>query len=111
MSEFYTRNKNEIGEYEITFKTANKNEYAVVQDVCRVLIDKKRIDFIETENARLKEILKQVADDIEKFRIEFKENNCRTSCEKCLFYNDGKDECVYKHMDEIKKMIDGDVNE
>ena len=63
------------------------------------------------ENKKLKAMLKQVTDDIEKFRIEFKENNCRTSCEKCLFYNDGKDECVYKHMDEIKKMIDGDVNE
>lgn len=61
------------------------------------------------ENEKLKAMLKQVADDIEKYRIRFKENSCVLGCaEECLFYNDGKDECVYKHMGEIKKLIGGD---
>lgn len=61
---------------------------------------------LKKENAELKAMLKQVAKDISSLAG----NSCRTSCEKCLFYNDGKDECVYKYMTEIKKMI-GDEHE
>lgn len=71
----------------------------------KVIKLKAERDEKESENERLKEMLRTVADDIEKFRIEFKENNCRTSCEKCLFYNDGRNSCKYSHMTEIKKLI------
>lgn len=60
------------------------------------------------ENEKLKSMLKTVADDISSFENVLVGNNCRLPCEKCLYYNDGKDECVYKHMDEIKNSIGGE---
>lgn len=61
---------------------------------------------LKKENAELKAMLKLVAKDISSLAG----NSCRTSCEKCLFYNDGKDECVYKYMDKIKNLIGGEDN-
>lgn len=67
---------------------------------------KSKIHKLEKENAELKKILKQVADDIETYRIRFKEKRCVLGCEEeCLFYNNGRAGCEYAHMPEIKKLI------
>lgn len=63
------------------------------------------------ENEKLKSMLKQIVKDISSYKTVLVENNCRLPCEKCLFFNDGEKECVYKHMGEIKKLIGGDANE
>ena len=60
------------------------------------------------ENRELKEMLKTVAKDISSFKTFLAENNCRLPCEKCLFYNCGRDKCEYMHMPEIIKLIGGE---
>lgn len=39
MSGFYTKERNDNGEYEITFYTENRQDFEKVQDLCRELID------------------------------------------------------------------------
>lgn len=39
MSGFNTKERNNYGEYEITFYTENRQEFEKVQDLCRELID------------------------------------------------------------------------
>lgn len=56
------------------------------------------------ENKELKSMLKQVADDIEKFQLSMKMNKCYIYCIECIF-NNGVEECGYKRMNEIKKLI------
>ena len=38
MSGFYTKERNDNGEYEITFYTENRQDFEKVQDLCRELI-------------------------------------------------------------------------
>lgn len=69
---------------------------------------RKNADHVIWETKLLK-ALEQVAKDIAAFKAVLVENNCRIPCEKCLFWNDGN-ECAYKYMGEIKKLIGGDDN-
>lgn len=70
---------------------------------------KKNADHVLWET-KLLNMLKIVARDISYFKDALVENNCRIPCEKCLFWNDGN-ECAYKYMSEIKKMIGEENNE
>lgn len=62
-----------------------------------------------TENAELKSMLETVANDIEIAADNMKQD-CNAKCAGCLFYNDGKDECAYAHMNAIKNLIGGEDN-
>ena len=59
---------------------------------------------VSKENEKLKALLRQIANDIE-IATDNMKYGCNSNCAGCLFYNDGKDECVYKYMEEIKKIV------
>lgn len=40
MSNFYTKAKNQFGEYEIIFCTTDPDEYRRVEEVCREMLDR-----------------------------------------------------------------------
>lgn len=44
MSGFNTKERNNYGEYEITFYTKNRQDFEKVQDLCRELIDHNKLD-------------------------------------------------------------------
>lgn len=44
MSGFNTKERNNYGEYEITFYTENRQDFEKVQDLCRELIDHNKLD-------------------------------------------------------------------
>ena len=44
MSGFNTKERNNSGEYEITFYTENRQDFERVQDLCRELIGHNKID-------------------------------------------------------------------
>lgn len=44
MSGFNTKERNNYGEYEITFYTERRQDFKKVQDLCRELIDHNKLD-------------------------------------------------------------------